>query len=113
MWRAWILSAIAAAVASFAAPAPASAADPVPTSTPTATIPAADTTSVVSLFGFNICVGPQATGKCHVTLPALPQPKAPAVAPPKRVTLMGRTLCVGGAPKHPGCDWQVPEPTHG
>jgi hypothetical protein len=68
-----------------------------------------------SLLGFNICVGEQsAPRKCHVTLPAQPHPQSPPAPPPKRLTVMGKTVCFGGAPQYPGCDWQMREqPTHG
>lgn len=109
MWRAWILSAFAAAVASLAAASPAVAGDPVQSGPPSATGRADDERAVWSLLGFNICKGEQpAARKCHVTLPAPPPPP-----PPKRLSLMGKTLCFGGAPQHPGCDWQLPEQNHG
>jgi hypothetical protein len=107
MWRAWILSAFAAAVASLAVAEPAVAGEPVRSGPPPASARATDDAASLSLLGFNICVGEQSVArKCHVTLPALPHPQPP---PPKRLTVMGKTLCIGGAPQQPGCDWQLPQ----
>ncbi len=114
MWRAWILSAFAAAVASLAAADSAAASEPVPSDPPPATVRANDDAAVWSLLGFNICVGERSAGrKCHLTLPAQPHPQPPPDPAPKRLTVMGKTLCFGGAPHQPGCDWQLPQRSHG
>jgi hypothetical protein len=115
MWRAWILSAFAAAVASLAAAGPAVAGEPVQSASATATSGASENAASLSLLGFNICVGDRSLARrCHVTLPALPHPQPPPPQPAKRLTVMGKTLCFGGAPKQAGCDWQLPQQqTHG
>lgn len=110
MWRAWILSAFAAAVASLAAAEPAAASDPMPSSAPVTTAHTTDGSSTWSIFGFTICKdGASAAQHCDVRLPPLPQPPPQPTTPPKRLTLMGKTLCFGGTPHHPGCDWQLPQ----
>jgi hypothetical protein len=103
MWRAWVLSTLAAAVASLAAADPAAAGNP---EAPPGT--ANTDEKAVSLLGFNICVGDTSPQRrCHITLPALPQPQPPPPAP-KRFTVLGKTLCIGGVPGQPGCDWHLP-----
>lgn len=110
MWRAWILSTFAAAVASLAAAGPAVAGEHARSAPPIATAGADDEAATWSLLGFDICTGSSSVPrKCHITLPALPHPKSPPPPPPKRLTLMGKTLCFGGAPHQPGCDWQLPQ----
>jgi hypothetical protein len=99
MWKAWILSALAAGVASLVATTPAVAADRDGSAT---TRKSATDDAVVSLLGFDICFGDAPNkASCDVMLP-LPQP------PAKRINLLGTTLCIGGGPQTPGCDVRLP-----
>lgn len=101
MWKAWILSAFAAGVVPLVAPDDASASERDAVASPT--VSSTPPGKAFSLLGFDICFGDASTS-CDVRLPALPQP-APSV---KRVTLLGKTLCVGGGPQTPGCDVRLP-----
>lgn len=106
MWRAWILSVFAAGMTSLVAPSDAAADGG--TSTP-APVTSPREGQVISLLGFDICFGDAST-TCDVRLPALPQSSAPT----KRITLLGKTLCVGGGAQTPGCDVRLPRPNeHG
>jgi hypothetical protein len=101
MWKAWILSVIAAGITSLVAPNDATAADG--GVSPPSTVTSPQDGKVISLLGFDICFGDGSTS-CDVRLPALPQSNPPA----KRITLLGKTLCVGASPQTPGCDVRLP-----
>jgi hypothetical protein len=101
MWKAWILSVFAAGMTSLVAPNDATAAGGDVSTPAPATSPREG--QVISLLGFDICFGDAST-TCDVRLPALPQSSPPA----KRITLLGKTLCVGGGPQTPGCDVRLP-----
>lgn len=102
MWKAWILSVFAAGVTSLVAPNDAGAATGDVSTPPAATT--SQNAKVVSFLGFDICFG-DASMACDVRLPALPQSTPPA----KRITLLGKTLCVGGGTNAPGCDVRLPQ----
>lgn len=101
MWKAWILSVFSAGVASLVATNDAVASErggPEPV-----VVTSQQPGKAISLLGFDICFGDASTS-CDVRLPALPQTTPPA----KRITLLGKTLCVGGDPRSPGCDVRLP-----
>lgn len=101
MWKAWILSVFAASVASLVATNDAVASERDMSASPA--VATSQESKAISLLGFDICFGDAATS-CDVRLPALPRPTPPA----KRITLLGKTLCVGGGSQTPGCDVRLP-----
>lgn len=102
MWKAWIISVCAAGLTSLVAPNEATAAGGDVSPPPSVTT--SQSAKVFSVLGFDICFG-DASMACDVRLPALPQ----ATPPAKRITVLGKTLCVGGGANTPGCDVRLPQ----
>jgi hypothetical protein len=74
-----------------------------------------DGDGVVSIFGFEVCVGEQPGVDCELTLPKPPVDQTSATkrnpAPstpksPRKLELLGMTMCVGGSAAD--CDIELP-----
>ena len=75
-----------------------------------------DDDGVVSIFGFEVCVGEQTGVDCALTLPKLPVDSANATKrehsaastpkSPRKLDLLGMTMCLGGTAKD--CDIELP-----